>query len=305
MRELGVLEAKNRLSELLDAVEHGEEVMITRRGRPVAKLVSATGGIRPGSGSEGCGGDPRAPQGGHAGRDFHQGADRGGTALAVLVLDASATLAWYFADEASPAAEALLDHVRDRGAVVPAIWKLEVANSLQSARRRHRISTEYRDNFLRDLARLPITTDAETNDHAWTRTVRLSDDFAAARAAQEARNVLPYRKDRRRLQRRPGGLRGPPGRVHPADRPERREQAQRSACRAIHTLREYYGALEAFRAEDGRPAVQGPTPPQKRLLGAPRGLLRAGCVTIYLTPRWGSRHRTGRIARFVARTRNI
>lgn len=45
MRELGVLEAKNRLSELLNAVELGEEVVITRRGRPVAKLVPAVSGF--------------------------------------------------------------------------------------------------------------------------------------------------------------------------------------------------------------------------------------------------------------------
>ncbi len=45
MRELGVLEAKNRLSELLDAVERGENIVITRRGRPVAKLVPAVEGF--------------------------------------------------------------------------------------------------------------------------------------------------------------------------------------------------------------------------------------------------------------------
>ena len=39
MRQIGAFEAKNRLSELLVAVENGEEVMITRHGRPVAKLV--------------------------------------------------------------------------------------------------------------------------------------------------------------------------------------------------------------------------------------------------------------------------
>jgi prevent-host-death family protein len=39
MRRIGAFEAKNRLSELLVAVEHGEEVTITRHGRPVAKLV--------------------------------------------------------------------------------------------------------------------------------------------------------------------------------------------------------------------------------------------------------------------------
>jgi len=45
MRELGVLEARNRLSELLNAVELGEELLITRRGRPVAKLVPAAPGF--------------------------------------------------------------------------------------------------------------------------------------------------------------------------------------------------------------------------------------------------------------------
>ncbi len=37
--EVGVLEAKNRLSELLDRVERGEAVTITRHGRPVAELT--------------------------------------------------------------------------------------------------------------------------------------------------------------------------------------------------------------------------------------------------------------------------
>lgn len=39
MRTFGAFEAKNRLSELLDAAENGEVVMITKHGRPVAKLV--------------------------------------------------------------------------------------------------------------------------------------------------------------------------------------------------------------------------------------------------------------------------
>jgi prevent-host-death family protein len=41
MREIGAFEAKNRLGALLDRVEHGEEIVITRRGKPVAKLVPA------------------------------------------------------------------------------------------------------------------------------------------------------------------------------------------------------------------------------------------------------------------------
>jgi antitoxin (DNA-binding transcriptional repressor) of toxin-antitoxin stability system len=39
MREFGSFEAKNKLAELLDAVEQGEEIMITRRGKPIAKPV--------------------------------------------------------------------------------------------------------------------------------------------------------------------------------------------------------------------------------------------------------------------------
>jgi prevent-host-death family protein len=36
-------EAKNKLSELLDRAERGEEITITRRGKAVAKLVPADG----------------------------------------------------------------------------------------------------------------------------------------------------------------------------------------------------------------------------------------------------------------------
>lgn len=43
--QIGSFEAKNKLSELLDRVEHGAEVIITRRGKPVAKLVPAGPGF--------------------------------------------------------------------------------------------------------------------------------------------------------------------------------------------------------------------------------------------------------------------
>jgi len=42
MRQIGAVEAKSRLSELLVAVEIGEGVIITKHGRPVAKLVPFT-----------------------------------------------------------------------------------------------------------------------------------------------------------------------------------------------------------------------------------------------------------------------
>ena len=41
MKEIAVYEAKTRLSELLAEVEQGEQVTITRRGLPIARLVSA------------------------------------------------------------------------------------------------------------------------------------------------------------------------------------------------------------------------------------------------------------------------
>jgi prevent-host-death family protein len=38
MRTVGVFEAKNRLTAPLDQVESGAEVIITRRGKPIARL---------------------------------------------------------------------------------------------------------------------------------------------------------------------------------------------------------------------------------------------------------------------------
>ncbi len=45
MIEVGAFEAKNKLSALLDRVEQGEEIIITRHGRPVARLIPSTEGI--------------------------------------------------------------------------------------------------------------------------------------------------------------------------------------------------------------------------------------------------------------------
>jgi prevent-host-death family protein len=42
MREVGAFEAKNKLGTLLDRVAAGEEVLITRHGRAVARLVPVT-----------------------------------------------------------------------------------------------------------------------------------------------------------------------------------------------------------------------------------------------------------------------
>ena len=47
MREVGVLEAKTHLSSLLDEVENGGEVVITRHGRPVARVTRFLQPVQP------------------------------------------------------------------------------------------------------------------------------------------------------------------------------------------------------------------------------------------------------------------
>lgn len=95
-----------------------------------------------------------------------------------LVIDASLTMAWYFDDESTPATDEVLERVASAGAVVPALWKLEVANAFQSAIRRQRVDASYRDASLVELALLPITIDPGTNNYAWSTTLRLAEKLA-------------------------------------------------------------------------------------------------------------------------------
>jgi predicted nucleic acid-binding protein len=94
-----------------------------------------------------------------------------------LVLDSSATLAWIYGDETTDAIRAVFDQVADAGAVVPALWRLEVANSLTVAVRRNRIDAEFRRAALADLALLDIATDQHTEGNAWTETLHLADRY--------------------------------------------------------------------------------------------------------------------------------
>ncbi len=47
MRSIGLFQAKNGLSALVERVSQGEEIMITRRGQNVAMLVPANRRTRP------------------------------------------------------------------------------------------------------------------------------------------------------------------------------------------------------------------------------------------------------------------
>lgn len=95
-----------------------------------------------------------------------------------LVIDASLTLAWHFEDEQNDAIRNLLGRVSDEGAVVPPIWRFEVANALQMTLRRGRITAAFRDEALKNLAELDIGIDTDSFDQAWSATLRLSAQHA-------------------------------------------------------------------------------------------------------------------------------
>ncbi len=79
-----------------------------------------------------------------------------------FVLDASVTAAWCFADEATPASEALRDSLAERQAVVPTLWHAESANLLLVAERRKRITPDRCAELLELLDNLSIETIDET-----------------------------------------------------------------------------------------------------------------------------------------------
>jgi prevent-host-death family protein len=47
MKHVGIFDAKTHLSSLVDEVEKGGEIVITRHGKPVAKLVRADERLSP------------------------------------------------------------------------------------------------------------------------------------------------------------------------------------------------------------------------------------------------------------------
>lgn len=94
-----------------------------------------------------------------------------------LVIDASITLAWFFADEVSIGTEEIMQRVGKSGASVPQIWRIEVANGFRSAIRRKRITRPERDGALAKLEALPIEDDTETSTLAWSKIVALSDRY--------------------------------------------------------------------------------------------------------------------------------
>ena len=73
-----------------------------------------------------------------------------------FVVDASVVLAWVFDDEASPAADRVLERLEREQAIAPAHWPLEVANALRTAERRGRLREDEIPRLRAMLTSLPI-----------------------------------------------------------------------------------------------------------------------------------------------------
>lgn len=86
--------------------------------------------------------------------------------MSAFVLDASATLVWFFEDEASEAGWELLTSAQQNGVWVPSLWALEVGNILLAAERRQRTTAARIAAFVDELADMPINMDQETTARA-------------------------------------------------------------------------------------------------------------------------------------------
>ena len=75
------------------------------------------------------------------------------------VIDAPIALSWCFEDEASEETDAIAAEVMRTGAVVPALFHLEIGNSLLQAERRGRISADTISKRLNLLSMMPVETD--------------------------------------------------------------------------------------------------------------------------------------------------
>ena len=133
MRSVGTFEAKTHLSALLEQVERGEEITITRHGKAVARLVPVDA-VSQDRLERYRGAAEELPARAPARRSVREGADRGRATVTGCVIDASSVLAWCFEDEGGPEADALIEPVAAEGAAVPGMWSLEVANGLVAAR---------------------------------------------------------------------------------------------------------------------------------------------------------------------------
>jgi len=107
-----------------------------------------------------------------------------------LVLDSSATLAWIYSDETTEAIRRVFQAVANDGAVVPALWRLEIANSLIVAVRRGRIDADFR------RAALPQPPDPNTDQRLlWVLGLRAGNARMSSRIMKRLEGNAPRAVD--------------------------------------------------------------------------------------------------------------
>lgn len=92
----------------------------------------------------------------------------------MLVVDASIALTWCFEDEVTAATRAIEERVDSEGAIVPSVWRLEIANALLTAERRGRLDKSRVEERLELMAALPIAIDVDTGKQTWADTLLLA-----------------------------------------------------------------------------------------------------------------------------------
>ena len=83
-----------------------------------------------------------------------------------FILDCSMTMAWCFDDEATPETRTLLASMKEKHAIVPSLWSLEVSNTLIVAERRNRITKETTRKIIAYLRELPIEIDHTISNYS-------------------------------------------------------------------------------------------------------------------------------------------
>ena len=174
MQIVGAFQAKTYFSSLLEQVEKGEQITITKHGRPVARLVPVTGTNQENIKTV-IQRFKEMAQWHSLGRlDWKQLRDEGGENNGIHFVDASIALAWCFGDESTPQTIALLERLEKETAKVPVIWPLEISNILLSAQRRNRITYADMIQYLEMFKTINIQIDRETVEKSFHDIISLA-----------------------------------------------------------------------------------------------------------------------------------
>ncbi len=90
-----------------------------------------------------------------------------------LVLDASAALAWVYGEGNVENLDDLYREVKDKGAIVPELWHIEIANVLLTGCRKGRHDFSVAEENLRRFSKFRIAVDRETRFRAWDSAFKL------------------------------------------------------------------------------------------------------------------------------------